>query len=121
MGLARSQPTDVAPNPVARAGRRDTPGTDPTRNVARGYGRIARTMTVWFVAAVPPLIMLFALAMERLERRLRRAAVQDNDTEELLQAARPDEMQALFGSGIGGALSRGRDGLVRSRRAGQRS
>jgi hypothetical protein len=79
-------------------------------------------MTVWFVVAVPPLIMLFALAMERLERRLRRVAVQDNDIEELLQAAaRPDEMQALFGSGFGGVLSRGRDGLVRSRRARQRS
>ena len=79
-------------------------------------------MTFWFVAAVPPLIMLFALAMERLERRLRRVAAQDNDIEELLQAARPDdEMQALFGGGIGGALSRGRGGLVRSRRARQRS
>jgi hypothetical protein len=65
--------------------------------------------------------MLFALAMERLERHLRRVAAQDNNTGERMQAARPDEMQALFGSGIGGALSRGRDGLVRARRARQRS
>ncbi len=77
-------------------------------------------MTVWFVAAVPPLIMFFALAMERLENCLRRVAVPDNEIEELLQAARAHEMRALFGNGIGGALGLGRDGVVRSRRTRQR-
>jgi hypothetical protein len=78
-------------------------------------------MTVWFVVAVPPLIMFFALAMERLESRLRRVAAPDNEIEEVLQAARADEMRALFGNGIVGALGLGRDGLGRSRRARQRS
>jgi hypothetical protein len=61
-------------------------------------------MTVWFVAAVPVLIMFFALAMERLENRLRHLTVQENEVEEFLQAARPEEVRVLFGSGIGGAL-----------------
>lgn len=93
---------------------------------------IPGTMTVWFVAAIPVLIMVFALAMERLENRLRHLAtqqnaVQENEVEEFLQAARPDEMRALFRSGIGGALelfrrrrSR-RAALVRSRGARQRA
>ncbi|MGH3754282.1 MAG: hypothetical protein ACRDRP_16615 [Pseudonocardiaceae bacterium] len=74
-------------------------------------------MTFWFVAAVPPLIMLFALAMERLENRLRRMAVHDTEIEELLQVTRANEMRALLGNGV--AL--GRDGLGRSRRTRQRS
>lgn len=61
-------------------------------------------MTVWFVAAVPVLIMFFALAMERLENRLRHLTVQENDVEEFLQAARPEEVRVLFGSGISRAL-----------------
>jgi len=71
---------------------------------------IPGTMTIWFVAAIPVLMMFFALAMERLEHRLRylaareNLAVQENEVEEFLQAARPDEVRALFGSGITGAL-----------------
>jgi hypothetical protein len=65
---------------------------------------IRGTMTVWFVVAVPVLIMFFALAMERLENRLRHLTVQENEVEEFLRAARPDEVRVLFGSGIGGAL-----------------
>jgi hypothetical protein len=65
---------------------------------------IPGTMTVWFVAAVPVLIMLFALAMEQLESRLRHLTVQENEVEEFLQAAHPEEVRVLFGSGIGGAL-----------------
>ncbi len=37
-----------------------------------------RTMTIWFVAAIPVLIMFFALAMERLEHRLRYLAAREN-------------------------------------------
>ncbi len=37
-----------------------------------------RTMTIWFVAAIPALIMFFALAMERLEHRLRYLAAREN-------------------------------------------
>jgi hypothetical protein len=79
-------------------------------------------MTVWFVAAVPLLIMFFALAMERVENRLRHVAVQENEIEEFLEQARDDEMRALFGSGIGRALElfwlrrRRRGARMRSRR-----
>ncbi|MGH3873601.1 MAG: hypothetical protein ACRDSR_19180 [Pseudonocardiaceae bacterium] len=85
-------------------------------------------MTPWFVIAIPPLIMFFALAMERLETRLRHVAIQENgsvpqnEVEEFLQAARADEVRALFGSGIGRALElfrlrrRRRAALVRSHR-----
>jgi hypothetical protein len=65
---------------------------------------IRGTMTVWFVVAVPVLIMFFALAMERLENRLHHLTVHENEVEEFLQAARPDEVRVLFGSGISGAL-----------------
>jgi hypothetical protein len=61
-------------------------------------------MTVWYAVAIPLLIMLFALAMERVEARLRHDAVQENEVEEFLEQARPDEVRALFGSGIGRAL-----------------
>jgi hypothetical protein len=90
-------------------------------------------MTIWFVAAIPVLIMFFALAMERLEHRLRylaardNLAVQENEVEEFLQAARPEEVRALFRSGITGALELfrrrrlRRSALVRSRRVEQQS
>jgi hypothetical protein len=91
------------------------------------------TMTIWFVAAIPVLIMFFALAMERLEHRLRylaareNLAVQENEVDEFLQAARPDEVRALFRTGITGALELfrrrrlRRSPLIRSRRVEQQS
>ena len=91
------------------------------------------TMTIWFVAAIPVLIMFFALAMERLEHRLRylaareNLAVQENAVEEFLQAARPDEVRALYRTGITGALELfrrrrlRRSPLIRSRRVEQQS
>ncbi|MBV8995027.1 MAG: hypothetical protein JO287_15315 [Pseudonocardiales bacterium] len=90
-------------------------------------------MTIWFVAAIPVLIMFFALAMERLEHRLRylaareNLAVQENEVEEFLQAARPEEVRVLFRSGITGALELfrrrrlRRSALVRSPRVEQQS
>ncbi len=84
-------------------------------------------MTVWFVAVVPLLIMFFALAMERVESRLRHVAVQENEVEEFLEQARPDEVRALYGSGIGRALELfrlrrlGRAAMVESRKVRQRS
>ncbi|MPZ64592.1 MAG: hypothetical protein GEU83_03415 [Pseudonocardiaceae bacterium] len=83
-------------------------------------------MTVWYTAAVPLLIMLFALMMERVETRLQHDAVQENEVEEFLEQARPDEVRALFGSGIGRALELfrlrriGRATLVKSRKVRQR-
>jgi hypothetical protein len=70
-------------------------------------------MTVWFVFAVPFVVMFFALFMERVESRLRHVAVQEDEVEELLEHARPDEVRALYGHGIGRALE-----LFRGRRRG---
>ncbi len=84
-------------------------------------------MTVWFVAVVPLLIMFFALAMERVESRLRHVAVHENEVEEFLEQARPNEVRALYGSGIGRALELfrlrrlRRADLVKSRKVRQRS
>ncbi|EID54700.1 hypothetical protein AB8O38_14585 [Saccharomonospora xinjiangensis] len=61
-------------------------------------------MTVWFVIAVPVVVMLFALGMERVEHRLRHVSVRGEDVEEFLEQARPDEVRALYGHGIGRAL-----------------
>lgn len=83
-------------------------------------------MTVWFVIAIPLLIMFFALAMERVENRLQHVAVQENEIEEFLEQARAEEVRALFGSGIGRALELfrlrrlGRAALMRSRRGRRR-
>ena len=70
-------------------------------------------MTVWFVFAVPLVVMFFALFMERVEARLRHVAVQEDEVEEFLEQARPDEVRALYGHGIGRALEHmfRRDGL----------
>jgi hypothetical protein len=72
-------------------------------------------MTAWFVAAIPLLIMFFALGMERVEARLRQVAVAEKDVEEFLEQARPDEVGALFRQGIGRALE-----LFRLRRRARR-
>jgi hypothetical protein len=61
-------------------------------------------MAAWMVIAVPLLIMFFALGMERVEARLRQVAVAENDVEEFLDHARPNEVRALFRYGIGRAL-----------------
>lgn len=73
-------------------------------------------MAVWFVFAVPLVIMFFALFMERVEARLRHVAVQEDEVEEFLEQARPDEVRALYGHGIGRALE-----LFRLRRLGRRA
>jgi hypothetical protein len=61
-------------------------------------------MAALAIIAVPLLIMFFALGMERVESRLRQVAVGENDVEEFLEQARPNEVRALFRYGIGRAL-----------------
>jgi hypothetical protein len=73
-------------------------------------------MTVWFVIAVPLAILFFALFMERVESRLRHMTVQENEVEEFLEQAQPNEVKALYGHGIGRALE-----LFRLRRVGGRT
>ncbi|SFB61014.1 hypothetical protein SAMN05216266_12717 [Amycolatopsis marina] len=73
-------------------------------------------MTVWFVIAVPLVIMFFALAMERVEHRLSNVTVREEEVEEFLEQAQPNEVRALYGHGIGRALE-----LFRLRRLGGRA
>ncbi|GAA5129384.1 hypothetical protein [Haloechinothrix salitolerans] len=61
-------------------------------------------MTVWFVVAVPLVVLVFALFMERVESRLRNVTVKEEDVEEFLEKAHPNEVGALYGQGIGRAL-----------------
>ena len=61
-------------------------------------------MGAWAIVAVPLLIMFFALGMERVEARLRQVAVGEDDVEEFLEQARPNEVRELFRFGFGRAL-----------------
>jgi hypothetical protein len=74
-------------------------------------------MSYWFVVIVPLAILLFALFMERVEARLKNLAIRENEVEEFLEQARPDEFRALYGHGIGRALElfRGRRRTTRTR------
>jgi hypothetical protein len=90
-------------------------------------------MAIWFVAAIPVLIMFFALAMERLEHRLRYLTTQDNravaenEVDKLPKVVPPTEGRARAGSGVSGALEAfrlrrlPRAAMVHSRRVRQRS
>lgn len=73
-------------------------------------------MTVWFVIAVPLVVLFFALFMERVESRLADVNVRETDVEEFLESAQPNEVGALYGQGIGRALE-----LFRLRRLGGRA
>ena len=73
-------------------------------------------MSYWFIVIIPLVIMLFALFMERVEARLKNLAIRETEVEEFLEQARPDEVQALYGHGIGRALE-----LFRLRRLGGRA
>jgi hypothetical protein len=61
-------------------------------------------MTAWLSILVPLLVMFFALGMERVEARLRESAVRQDELDDFLERARPDEVKALFRSGTGRAL-----------------
>lgn len=73
-------------------------------------------MTVWFVIAVPLVVLFFALFMERVESRLADITVRETEVEEFLESAQPNEVGALYGQGIGRALE-----LFRLRRLGGRA
>jgi hypothetical protein len=73
-------------------------------------------MTAWLAILIPVLVMVFALGMERLETRLRSGTVREDEVEDFLERARPDEVKALFKQGIGGALQ-----LFRLRNLGKRN
>ncbi len=56
-------------------------------------------MTVFLVLLIPPLLMVFALLMERLEHRLKAAAVSEADVQEFLDTAKPEEVNTLIREG----------------------
>lgn len=58
------------------------------------------------VVLFPVLLMLFALSMERVETRLSRLSVREQEVEEFLDKASPDEVDALAREGFPGALAR---------------
>lgn len=58
------------------------------------------------VILFPALLMLFALAMERVERRLRRLSVRENEVEEFLDQASNDDVAALASEGFPHAFAR---------------
>jgi hypothetical protein len=66
---------------------------------SRACETIPRTMTAWIAVLIPLLIMVFALGT-----RLRAGTVREDEVEDFLERARPDEVKALFRQGIGGAL-----------------
>src|SRR5699024_11194791 len=93
-----------------RYAQQPTPGYSTPERMREDF----TVMTAWFVILVPLVIMFFTLFMERVEARLLHVAVQENEVEELLENARPDEVRALFRQGIGRALE-----LFRLRRVGR--
>ena len=58
------------------------------------------------VVLFPVLLMLFALAMERVEFRLRRLTVRQQEVEEFLDQASQDEVGTLANEGFPHALAR---------------
>ncbi|MDH6284382.1 hypothetical protein M2284_005107 [Rhodococcus sp. LBL1] len=69
------------------------------------------------VVLFPVLLMLFALAMERVEFRLRRLTVREQEVAEFLDQASQDEVATLANEGFPHALAR----FHRRRKRGSRS
>ncbi|NMI00810.1 hypothetical protein [Pseudonocardia acidicola] len=80
-------------------------------------------MTAWLSVLVPLLVMFFALGMERVESRMREAALRQEELDQLLEQPRPDEVRALFRQGTARALElfRLRDRGPGNRRTARRS
>ncbi|WP_029137167.1 hypothetical protein [Nakamurella lactea] len=62
-------------------------------------------MTVFLVLLIPLLLMIFALLMERVEHRLRTATMTEDEVEEFLESAQPDEVNTFIREGWTRALS----------------
>ncbi|NNG34865.1 hypothetical protein [Nakamurella aerolata] len=69
----------------------------------------------FLVLLIPVLLLIFALLMERVESRLHRASVSEEEVEQFLDSARPDEVNTFIREGWSRALPRFR----RRRRAGR--
>jgi hypothetical protein len=62
------------------------------------------TMAVFLVLLFPLLLLIFAVLMERLEARLQNGSVTENEIEEFLDQARPEEVNTFIREGLGRAL-----------------
>lgn len=60
---------------------------------------------VFLVLLVPLLVMVFALLMERLEHRLQTTSVSEQEVQEFLDTAQPDEVNTFIREGWTRALS----------------
>jgi hypothetical protein len=83
----------------------DTPRRPVLAAEAGSVGHDGRVMTVFLVLLIPLLLMVFALLMERVENRLRNASVSEDEVEEFLDQARPEEVNTFIREGWGRALS----------------
>lgn len=75
-------------------------------------------MAVFLVLLIPVLLMVFALLMERLENRLHTSTMSEQDVEEFLEQAQPEEVNTFIREGWSRALDVFR---LRRRRHGSRS
>jgi hypothetical protein len=77
--------------------------------VVRAPGRPLRDngaiMTVLVVLLFPVLLMIFAVLMERLEARLQNVAVTEDEIEEFLDHAQPEEVNTFVREGWTRALA----------------
>jgi hypothetical protein len=62
-------------------------------------GDDGETMTAFLVLLIPLLLMVFALFMERVEKRLKTSTVSEADVQEFLDTARPEEVNTLIREG----------------------
>ena len=61
-------------------------------------------MTVFVVVLFPLLLMVFAVLMERLESRLHNVSITEDEIEEFLDQAQPEEVNTFVREGWGRAL-----------------
>ncbi|MEO5834660.1 MAG: hypothetical protein ABJA16_03825 [Nakamurella sp.] len=61
-------------------------------------------MSVFLVLLFPLLLLVFAVLMERVEARLQNVSVTENEVEEFLDQARPEEVNTFIREGLGRAL-----------------
>ena len=63
-------------------------------------------MVVFLVLLIPALLMIFALFMERVERRMQTSTVSEADVQEFLDTARPEEVNTLIREGWSKAFAK---------------
>lgn len=61
-------------------------------------------MAVFLVLLFPLLLLVFAMLMERVESRLQNVSVTEEEVEQFLDQARPDEVNTFIREGLGRAL-----------------